>query len=149
MTIIVKGLSVRQPWAGFIASGMKTVEWRSWKTQYRGPLLICSTARPDPLLRDLCKDMPEENGVACGFVTLVDCVPFTRQHLRAAMLLDDDEDPEVVPDDEINGYAWILKQAALIDPFPVKGKQGLMNVEIPDGIGRDLEKVYNFRNRRF
>jgi hypothetical protein len=43
----VKGLSVKQPWAGFIADGRKTIETRTWKTDYRGPLLICASARRD------------------------------------------------------------------------------------------------------
>lgn len=35
-----KALSVRQPWAQLIISGMKGVENRSWKTPYRGRLYI-------------------------------------------------------------------------------------------------------------
>lgn len=38
----MKVLSVKQPWAEFIASGRKTVETRTWRTKYRGPLLICA-----------------------------------------------------------------------------------------------------------
>ncbi|MCI7403953.1 MAG: ASCH domain-containing protein [Pyramidobacter sp.] len=79
MTVAIKGLSVRQPWANQIVCGTKTVEWRSWATKYRGPLLICSTAQPDSRFRAMCKDYPEYNGVACGIVTLADCVPFTRR----------------------------------------------------------------------
>ena len=35
-----RGLSLIQPWASLIACGAKAVETRSWKTAYRGPVLI-------------------------------------------------------------------------------------------------------------
>ena len=37
----MKALSVRQPWAGLIAAGLKTIEVRPRPTHYRGDLLIC------------------------------------------------------------------------------------------------------------
>lgn len=36
----MKALTVRQPWASLIAAGVKTIETRSWSTEYRGPLAI-------------------------------------------------------------------------------------------------------------
>ena len=33
-------LTVRQPWAWLLTHGVKPVENRTWKTSYRGPLLI-------------------------------------------------------------------------------------------------------------
>lgn len=36
----VKALTIRQPWATLIALGVKTIETRSWRTNYRGPLAI-------------------------------------------------------------------------------------------------------------
>jgi hypothetical protein len=36
----MKALSIRQPWAWLIIRGWKDVENRTWKTNYRGPLLI-------------------------------------------------------------------------------------------------------------
>jgi hypothetical protein len=38
--MICKTLSVKQPYAAFICAGVKTVENRTWKTDYRGRLLI-------------------------------------------------------------------------------------------------------------
>lgn len=36
----MKALTLTQPWASAIALGMKTIETRSWRTKYRGELLI-------------------------------------------------------------------------------------------------------------
>ncbi len=43
----MKALSIKQPWAHYIASGQKTIETRTWETKYRGPLLICAGASLD------------------------------------------------------------------------------------------------------
>ena len=36
----MKALSVRQPWAHLIITGIKDIENRTWRTTYRGPILI-------------------------------------------------------------------------------------------------------------
>lgn len=36
----MKALSLLQPWASLVVMGIKTIETRSWATQYRGELLI-------------------------------------------------------------------------------------------------------------
>lgn len=38
----MKALSIRPPWADLILSGQKDIENRTWRTNYRGPLLIHS-----------------------------------------------------------------------------------------------------------
>lgn len=44
----MKALSLRSDYALDVLSGDKTVEYRSWSTNHRGDLLICSTARKIP-----------------------------------------------------------------------------------------------------
>ncbi|KAA0259852.1 ASCH domain-containing protein [Hafnia alvei] len=36
----MKAISIRQPWAWLIVNGYKDIENRSWRTKYRGPVLI-------------------------------------------------------------------------------------------------------------
>lgn len=36
----MKALSIRQPWAWLIVNGFKDIENRTWRTNYRGPVLI-------------------------------------------------------------------------------------------------------------
>jgi hypothetical protein len=75
----MKALSIRQPWAWAIVSGLKTIENRSWQTNYRGPLLIhAAKSRAD--LRLVLPDgtaVPPELDYGCliGSAELVDCVP--------------------------------------------------------------------------
>ena len=78
----MKGLSVRQPHAERIASGIKTLEIRSRPTKHRGPLLICaSKALPPPGDRRF-RDLPR--GVAICTVEVVGCRPFAPGDARAA-----------------------------------------------------------------
>ena len=37
---MTKVLTIRQPWASLIVQNLKDIENRTWKTNYRGPLLI-------------------------------------------------------------------------------------------------------------
>ena len=36
----MKVLTLKQPWATLVAEGIKKYEFRSWKTHYRGKILI-------------------------------------------------------------------------------------------------------------
>lgn len=107
----VKAISILPEYAADIFDGLKTIEWRSWKTDYRGDLLICASTR---------KQKGCISGYALCMVELFDVVPFTRKHLNSALM---DSVPEPA------GYAWLLKNVRLIKPFPYKGKLHLYDVD--------------------
>lgn len=50
---VMKAMSIKQPWAELIVSGVKDVENRTWSTDYRGPILIHAGKRVDPAGSDL------------------------------------------------------------------------------------------------
>lgn len=106
----MKALSIHPVYAMSIVAGQKTVECRTWTTNYRGDILICSTAK---------KEKGSIPGHALGVVTLDDIVPFQRKHLKGAMM--DYYEP--------GEYAWILTNPRPIKPFPVKGKLSLWTCE--------------------
>lgn len=117
----MKALSVRQPHADRIASGIKTIELRNWSTKYRGPLLICASKRDDPGATDA---MPR--GVAVCIVELLDVRPATNADRVAACV-----SREIVPGD----FAWVLRVKSHPTPFPVAGRLGLFEVPVlfPNG----------------
>lgn len=81
----MKALSIMQPWAWLIAHGHKDIENRTWRTNYRGPVLIHAGVRADP---DYCDEgprllwdwplieQPDEFGFGgiVGEAEIVDCV---------------------------------------------------------------------------
>jgi len=109
----VKALSIKQPWASMIARGEKTIETRTWRTKYRGPLLIVSSKKP------VIKGLPA--GMAIAVVDLVDCRPMTPGADEEAARCD------VYP----GAHAWVLKNRRHINPFSVRGQMGLYEIEVP------------------
>ena len=107
----MKALSLLPEWAHFVWTGEKTIECRSWKTDYRGDILICASSR---------KLKGFVSGYAMVVVELLDIVPFQKKHLQAAMM-------EEMPD--IPCYAWILGDTKEIIPFEQKGKLHLFDVK--------------------
>lgn len=112
----MKALSIHPQYAMAIFAGEKTVEIRSWKTSYRGDLLICSTAKK---MKDTIP------GHAICVVTLEDVVPFGKEHLKGAMATKAD-----LPYLE-DQYAWILTNVRYIRPIPLKGKLSLWEYNGP------------------
>src|SRR5512139_261867 len=113
----MKAISIQQPFAFEIMSGLKTIEVRTWDTLHRGDLLICSSGRPAFSKEDM-EELEEEYGCtflyghALGIVRLVDVRPMRRGDEEEA--LTDKVDPEA--------FSWVLEDVRPIIPFPVKGK---------------------------
>jgi hypothetical protein len=86
----MNALSIQQPWADLIVLGMKDIENRTWKTNYRGPLLIHAPLQIDkdgelwlrfnPCFQEEMNTLSDMIGHGCrrgfiiGSVDLVDCV---------------------------------------------------------------------------
>ena len=132
----MRALSLWEPWATLIRMGVKRVETRSWSTLYRGPLLICAAkgGLPKHELRTVLHDcmcdgvlLHEEDlhfGKAVAVGNLVDCVSTNNvQYWRARR----DQWPwgDFSPD----RYGWVLDPIQAIGPIPIRGKQGLFEVE--------------------
>ena len=123
----MKAISVQQPFAYEILSGMKTIEVRSWDTLHRGDLLICSSKKAAYPAEDM-EEMEEEYG--CTFVyghalcvvNVVDVRPMRKGDEDGALL--EEIDPE--------SFSWVLEDARPIIPFPVKGKLNFF--EVDDGL---------------
>tara|TARA_R110000868_G_scaffold119513_5_gene317294 strand:- start:26335 stop:26769 length:435 start_codon:yes stop_codon:yes gene_type:complete len=82
----MKTLTVKQPWASLIVKGIKDIENRTWKTKFRGRILIHASAkiagsRLDSLNQeqfDVLVDKNNGGNYDCssiiGSVEIVDCV---------------------------------------------------------------------------
>lgn len=108
----MKAISIKGHWAELINAGVKTIETRTWKTKYRGKLLLCCSKKPvGPL-----------SGLAFAVCDLVDIRPMT----------DEDEKPaqfkKYYHSSGRLAYSWILENIKPITPFPVKGKLALFEV---------------------
>jgi hypothetical protein len=110
----MKALSVRQPWASLIAEGLKTIEVRSRRTKYRGPLLICASKKLWP---GAASSAPR--GVAVAVVEIVDCRPLEPRDAKAARV-------PFKPDQ----FAWVVRLLYRVEPEAVTGRLGLFEVPL-------------------
>lgn len=78
----MKALSIRQPWAHLIVHGGKDIENRTWKTKYRGTVLIHASKKIDVTayanLKSMGVDLPPleklQVGGIVGKAEITDCV---------------------------------------------------------------------------
>lgn len=113
----MRAITVRNPWATFIALGLKTAEARGWRTRHRGPILIVSSVEP----------WIEPAGCAVAVAEVKDVLPFRAEHGPRAM----------VPPGRF-GFVWLLENVRAVKPVPVRGRPGIYE----SGLRlRDLEFV--------
>ncbi len=108
--MIYRAISLKQPWANFVARGKKTIETRKWKTDYRGDLVICSSKNPKI----------EPAGYALCIVELYDIKPMTKDDEKKACI-------KIYS----GAYAWFLRNVRPIKPvIPVKGQLGIFDLKL-------------------
>lgn len=134
--MFIKAITLWQPWASFMAWGLKKNETRSWATSYRGPLAIHAAANsprdyPIQLLEfapthmGLVKYWPK--GVILCVVDLVECI-------KISGIISDPIDRETMMGDYSKGrFIWLTKMIEVFnEPIPCKGHQGLWDWEWND-----------------
>lgn len=133
---MLTALTIYQPWAGFIAAGMKRIETRSWPTAYRGEIAIHAGMHPmfcdtDDLalalleMRTKSKDLAAyekllARGAVVAAAMLVDCV-------RTEDVAVDLGETELLLGNYSRGrWAWLLGNVIALDhPVHCRGQQGL------------------------
>ncbi len=136
----MKAITIWQPYASLIEDGLKKYETRSWRTNYRGPLLIHSGLRP---MRWIMKHSNEEAldvaierfgmeqlielpvGRTVCVVDLVDCIRMTPEFIAR-------QDPKelAVGDWQPGRYAWKLANPRPVEKVEILGKQGLWDANL-------------------
>ena len=122
----MKALTIHPLFACGIAFGLKTIEVRTWRTDYRGDILITSSGK---LLHDTIP------GHALCIARLDDVRPIKRKDAEFAMMRP--------ADINLNCFAWCLSDIRLIKPVPVKGKLSLWNCDIEPEIIMTLDQYLN------
>lgn len=122
----MKALTIKQPWASLIALGLKNIENRTWKTNYRGRILIHAASKPVKEGWDALNEMQlaktfgskdklygDNNelpmGAIVGSVEIVDCV---QSH------------PSIWAEEGV--WNWVLANPVLFDE-PIIGVKGKLS----------------------
>jgi len=141
----MKVLSIKQPWASLIVNGYKKYEFRTWKTKYRGEVLIHASKSYDQRIDQFASlniDFPI--GQIIGKVEITDCIEVNDQ-LKG----------ELVKENELvyrnaSGYAFKLENIQKFENGTnIKGQLGFFDYytefEIMDMMD-DIE--YGFKDKK-
>lgn len=120
----MKSLTVCQPYASLISSGLKKCENRTWHTSYRGLLYIHAGKSRAYLTEEPPATMPF--GAVIAIANLVDCLP----HDRIVRGHFDAKYPWLQEHEHAHGpWCWILESVSPIGPWPWPGKLGLFEID--------------------
>ena len=127
----MKVLTIKQPWATLIMQKDKRFEFRSWKTKYRGELLIHAGKGIDKeAMKRLAKYIPEDmpTGKILGKAKLVDCIEMSPEFKQELLK----ENKDIYTDSTFKeNYGWELEDIEVFEtPIEIKGKLGLWEYEI-------------------
>ena len=119
----MKVLTIKQPFASLIAEGYKEYEFRTWKTKYRGPLLIHAGLGVDKeaMKRYEKLNLNYPKGKIIAKVNLTDCIEVDN-NLKSRLK----EKNYLVYQGAINSnkkeYALKLENVEKIEAISIKGK---------------------------
>ena len=130
----MKVLSLLQPWATLVVIGAKKIETRSWRSTYRGELLIHASngkkggilvAEP-PFKKYITHFDSLPFGAIIGKVVLEEITPIDELRLSDIHLSALTLEEKAFGDYTKGRYAWILSEPDAFDkPISVKGSLGL------------------------
>lgn len=119
----MKTITVKQPFASLIAAGIKKYEFRTWKSNYRGKLLIHAGKGIDKKAMEKFKNYNLEypSGCIIAICDMVDCVKIDEETRK--MLLKENElvYGKVARDKCFDGYGFRLENVKMIEEIPAKG----------------------------
>lgn len=127
--MLMKVLSIKEPFATLIKDGVKIYETRSWKTNYRGEIYIHASLSLSKSERVESANKYLKSEIKPGFILckceLVDCIPMTDEFIKYINKETSEYDYGLYSEGR---YAWKLKVLEVLDePIPAKGKLGIWN----------------------
>lgn len=123
----MKAITIKQPYATLIAEGLKEYEFRTWKTKYRGDILIHAGKGVDKeaMKRFEHLNLEYPSGCIIATATLADCVEIDdamKGTLREKNFLVYQGTTEAT---DWHGYGFKLENVDKISPIPIDGKLSL------------------------
>ena len=120
----MKAISVRQPWSWLICHGFKDIENRTWRTEYRGPVLIRASKTYDDSIQGEHEclngiDVPESQsfdfGGIVGVAEITDCISASSSPWFSGP------------------FGFVIRNARPLPFMPVRGQLGFFEVDYKNG----------------
>lgn len=127
----MKVLTIKQPFATLIAEGLKEYEFRTWKTNYRGEILIHAGKGIDKKAMEKYKYLNLEypSSSILAKVTITNCIKVDdnmRDYLKSKQTPIYDN---ITKNKDWEGYAFKLENIKKIEPINISGKLSFWEYE--------------------
>ena len=131
----MKVITVKQPFATLIAEGLKEYEFRTWRTKFRGDILIHAGKGIDKKAMERYKhlNLDYPSGKIIAKATITDCV-YIDDKLKEELQV---KDPLVYygilkKDSDWDGYGFKIENIEKIEPIEINGKLSLWDYDYKD-----------------
>ena len=124
----MKVLTIKQPYASLIVEGYKRYEFRSWKTNYRGKILIHAGLSKDKNINKFDDyNLDYIYGAIIGEAEIIDCILVDEDFNDKLNSINKD----IYGSNHTGIYAWKLDNIKKYKkPIYIKGKLGLWNYDL-------------------
>ncbi len=127
----MKVITIKQPYATLIQQGLKLYEFRTWKTKYRGDILIHAGQGIDKQAMKkyeyLNLDYPR--GCIIARAKITDCLKIDDEMRKVLKEENEFIYQNVIEDKEFDGYGFKLEEIEEIRPIKVSGKLSLWDYD--------------------
>lgn len=129
----MKVITIKQPWATLIAEGYKEYEFRTWKTNYRGDILIHAGKGidKDAVERFKYLNLEYPSGQIIAKAVITDCIKVDDELRRKLK----EKDPIVYKgvisktSKDWDGYGFKIENVEKIEPIKINGKLSLWDYD--------------------
>lgn len=123
----MKVITIKQPFASLIAEGIKCYEFRTWKTKYRGEILIHAGKGVDKKAMEKfkCYNLEYPAGVILAKCTLTDCIKIDDDARKMLKRENDLVYGSVIKHTEWEGYGFKLENVKKVKQVSINGKLSL------------------------
>lgn len=128
----MKTITIKQPFATLIAEGLKEYEFRTWKTKYRGEILIHAGKGINKKAMEKFKHLNLEypSGCIIAKANLTNCIEINKEQRKILQEKNPLVYSSIIKNTEWNGYGFQLENIKKITPIPAKGKLSLWDYDI-------------------
>jgi len=127
----MKVITLKQPYASLVAEGIKEYEFRTWKTNYRGDILIHAGKGIDKDAMEKFKDLNLEypSGCIIAKANLSDCVFIDNKMREILKKKNYFVYSKTIDNTNFNGYGFVIKDVKKIKPIFINGKLSLWDYD--------------------
>ncbi len=127
----MKVITIKQPWATLIAKGYKEYEFRTWKTKYRGDILIHAGKGIDKKAMERFQylNLVYPVGKIIAKATITDCIYVDEEFAQKLYKKDPIVYKSLINNDDWSGYGFKLENVKEVNPIEVNGKLSLWDYD--------------------